>query len=57
VRIAGGIGKETIAEFVSTPEVDVLVREQGVDYAQGFEVGRPIPIAELGLGQHAPRVS
>jgi len=51
------MGKETIAEFVSTPELEVFVREQGVDYAQGFEVGRPIPIAELDLGQHAARVS
>lgn len=57
VRIARGMGKETIAEFVSTPELEVFVREQGVDYAQGFEVGRPIPIAERDLGQHAARVS
>ena len=57
VRIARGLGKETIAEFVSTPELEAFVRDQGVDYAQGFEVGRPVPIAELGLGQHAAGVS
>ena len=57
VRIARGLGKETIAEFVSTPELEAFVREQGVDYARGFEVGRPVPIAELGLGRHAARVS
>ncbi|MDP1850485.1 MAG: EAL domain-containing protein, partial [Solirubrobacteraceae bacterium] len=57
VRIAQGLGKETIAEFVSTPELEVFMREQGVDFAQGFEVGRPVPIAELGLGRSPARVS
>jgi len=57
VRIARGLGKATIAEFVSSPELEEFVREQGVDFAQGFEVGRPVPIAELGLGQRPARVS
>nr|MBA3747423.1 EAL domain-containing protein [Solirubrobacterales bacterium] len=57
VRIARGLGKETIAEFVSTPELEEFMRAQGVDYAQGFEVGRPVAIAELGLGEIASRVS
>ena len=57
VRIARGLGKETIAEFVSTPELEEFMRAQGVDYAQGFEVGRPVPVAELGLGETAARVS
>ena len=57
VRIARGLGKETIAEFVSSPELEVFVREQGVDFAQGFEVGRPVPISELGLGRSTARVS
>jgi EAL domain-containing protein (putative c-di-GMP-specific phosphodiesterase class I) len=57
VRIASGLGKETIAEFVSSPALEAFMREQGVDHAQGFEVGRPVPIAELGLGKPAARVS
>ena len=57
VRIARGLGKQTIAEFVSSPELESFMREQGVDYAQGFEVGRPVAIAELGLGEIASRVS
>ncbi|MEA2194808.1 MAG: hypothetical protein QOG42_1242, partial [Solirubrobacteraceae bacterium] len=57
VRIARGLGKETIAEFVSSPQLEAFMREQGVDHAQGFEVGRPVPIAELGLGRPAARVS
>ena len=50
VRIARGLGKETVAEFVSDPQLEQFVRSQGVDYAQGFHVGRPVPITELRLG-------
>jgi EAL domain-containing protein (putative c-di-GMP-specific phosphodiesterase class I) len=46
VRIARGLGKETIAEFVETPELEAFLRAQGIDHAQGFHVGRPMPIAE-----------
>jgi diguanylate cyclase (GGDEF)-like protein/PAS domain S-box-containing protein len=57
VRIARGLGKQTIAEFVSTPELEAFMREQGVDYAQGFEVGPPVPVGELRLGRPPARVS
>lgn len=57
MRIARGLGKQTIAEFVSSPELEAFMREQGVDYAQGFEVGEPVPIVQLGLGRTAARVS
>jgi EAL domain-containing protein (putative c-di-GMP-specific phosphodiesterase class I) len=50
VRIARGLGKETIAEFVSDAALEQFVRSQGVDHAQGFHVGRPVPVADIGLG-------
>ena len=50
VRIARGLGKETVAEFVSDAEIEAFVRAQGVDHVQGFHVGRPVPVSELGLG-------
>jgi EAL domain-containing protein (putative c-di-GMP-specific phosphodiesterase class I) len=46
VRIAQGLGKETIAEFVETRELETFLREQGIDHAQGYYIGRPAPIAE-----------
>ena len=47
VDIARGLGKKTIAEFVGDqPTVDLL-RDYGVDYAQGFFVGRPKPVSEI----------
>ena len=52
VQIAQGLGKRTIAEFVSDQEGLELLRRYGVDYAQGFYVGRPSAIPETGLNQH-----
>ena len=46
VRIARGLGKETVAEFTTDQETLELIKRQGVDYAQGFHVGKPVPLAE-----------
>jgi len=35
------MGKETIAEFVESEEILEVLREIGVDHAQGYHVGRP----------------
>jgi len=48
VRIARGLGKETIAEFVSDPQLERFLRSQGVDHAQGFHIGRPMPVEAIG---------
>jgi EAL domain-containing protein (putative c-di-GMP-specific phosphodiesterase class I) len=41
VDIAGGLGKQTIAEFVGDDETTRLLTGLGVDYGQGFHLGRP----------------
>ena len=41
------MGKKTIAEYVEDDEVLEILREIGVDFAQGFGIGRKIPITEL----------
>jgi EAL domain-containing protein (putative c-di-GMP-specific phosphodiesterase class I) len=41
VGLAQGMGKQTIAEYVGDEPTMCLLRGYGVDYAQGFEVGRP----------------
>lgn len=41
VGVVRGMGRSTIAEFVGDQRTMSLLREFGVDYAQGFEVGRP----------------
>jgi diguanylate cyclase (GGDEF)-like protein/PAS domain S-box-containing protein len=44
VDVARGLGRRTIAEFVDSGECLELLRELGVDYAQGFYLGRPGPL-------------
>jgi EAL domain-containing protein (putative c-di-GMP-specific phosphodiesterase class I) len=50
VQMARGLGKQTIAEFVGNEETVELLREYGVDYAQGYHVGPPRPISTLPRG-------
>ena len=42
------MGKKTVAEFVENEEIFEKLREIGVDYAQGYGVGKPHPLTELG---------
>jgi diguanylate cyclase (GGDEF)-like protein/PAS domain S-box-containing protein len=44
------MGKQTIAEYVESPSVLAKLREIGVDYAQGYGVGRPQPLETSGSG-------
>ena len=46
VQIAHGLGKRTIAEFVQDEQTAGLLRDYGVDMAQGFHLGRPVALAE-----------
>jgi diguanylate cyclase (GGDEF)-like protein len=39
------MGKQTIAEFVDSERVIALLREIGVDYAQGYGVAKPRPFS------------
>jgi diguanylate cyclase (GGDEF)-like protein len=41
------MGKKTIAEYVEDKEVLERLKEIGVDYAQGWEIERPQPLADL----------
>jgi EAL domain-containing protein (putative c-di-GMP-specific phosphodiesterase class I) len=46
VQLAAGLGKQTVAEGVEDADSLALVREYGVDFAQGYGIGRPKPIEE-----------
>ncbi|MDS4070773.1 MAG: EAL domain-containing protein, partial [Candidatus Competibacter sp.] len=43
------MGMETIAEFVENDQILAQLRSIGVNYAQGYGIGRPRPLAELTL--------
>jgi diguanylate cyclase (GGDEF)-like protein len=46
VQIAKGLGKTTIAEYVQDDQTTEMLRDFGVDMAQGFHLGRPIGLEE-----------
>ena len=46
VQMSKGLGKHTIAEFVGDGETVEVLKAHGVDYAQGYHLGRPRPVAE-----------
>jgi len=45
------MGKKTIAEFVENDEIMRVLAEVGVDFAQGYGVGKPFPLSRL---DHVP---
>jgi EAL domain-containing protein (putative c-di-GMP-specific phosphodiesterase class I) len=47
VSIARGMGKKTVAEFVADAASVCLLRDSGVNYAQGYHIGLPRPIADV----------
>lgn len=45
--VARGMGLKTVAEFVENQDVVSLLADLGVDYGQGFGLGRPAPLEQL----------
>ncbi len=47
VEVCAGLGIKTIAEFVPDQQTMDILRDLGVDYAQGYHLGRPEPVSSL----------
>jgi EAL domain-containing protein (putative c-di-GMP-specific phosphodiesterase class I) len=41
IEIARTLGKHTVAEFVESAEVLNMLKDYGIDYAQGYHIGKP----------------
>ena len=41
------MGKTTIAEFVESDEIFRVLKNIGVEYAQGYAIGKPMPLREV----------
>ncbi len=50
VSVASAMDVRTIAEGVETDEQLELIRQLGVDFAQGYLLGRPTPMSPVGSG-------
>jgi EAL domain-containing protein (putative c-di-GMP-specific phosphodiesterase class I) len=44
-QIAHVMGKQTIAEFVEDDALLACLRTMGIDFAQGYAIGKPQPLA------------
>jgi Amt family ammonium transporter len=61
-RVGKALGLVTTAEYVEDDEIFAVLRELGVDYAQGFGLGRPVPLAQTldrlagGIGTRGAKV-
>ena len=45
-EVASALGKQTVAEFVENEKTLIILEEIGVNYAQGYHLGKPVPIEE-----------
>ena len=46
-QLARSMSIITVAEYIETEAIGARIAELGVDYGQGFAIGRPIPLADL----------
>ena len=47
VELAKTLSMETVAEYVESDAILAMVRKLGVDFAQGFAIGKPQPLDKL----------
>ena len=45
--IGAAMNKKTIAEFVENEEILAMLKIIGIDYAQGFGIGMPLPFSDI----------
>ncbi len=57
VEMARGLGIQTVAEYVGDAETLAWLQENGLDYAQGYYIGRPGPAAEVLDACYGPAAS
>ncbi len=48
-EIAHVMGKKTIAEYVENAKIQTMLEQIGVDYCQGYHIGKPEPLDNLFL--------
>jgi diguanylate cyclase (GGDEF)-like protein/PAS domain S-box-containing protein len=47
IEVCEGLGIKTVAEFVTDEQTMEMVRDLGVDFAQGYHLGKPEPVSAL----------
>ena len=57
VGFAQRTGTRTVAEYVHSQKIYELVQALGIDYSQGFHLGRPVPDSRSRVAQESATVS
>ncbi|MFT6387685.1 MAG: diguanylate cyclase (GGDEF)-like protein/PAS domain S-box-containing protein [Cellvibrionaceae bacterium] len=47
IDVVQTLGRKTVAEFVENKEILDFLRENGVDYAQGYFIGKPVAVEHI----------
>jgi diguanylate cyclase (GGDEF)-like protein/PAS domain S-box-containing protein len=47
IKVVKALGRQTVAEFVENEEILTFLEQNGVDYAQGYHLGKPMPIESI----------
>ena len=47
VQLAHAMGLATVAECVESEQIQDITRRLGVEYGQGFHIGRPTPLDQV----------
>jgi diguanylate cyclase (GGDEF)-like protein len=47
VQLARAMGLQTVAECVESEQIRDIIRDLGVEYGQGFAIGRPVPLSDV----------
>jgi diguanylate cyclase (GGDEF)-like protein len=50
VQLARAMRLQTVAECVESERIREIIRELGVEYGQGFSIGRPVPLTDVIAG-------
>ena len=57
VKLARDFGQQTVAEGVEDEKTLQMLRQYGVDYAQGYHIGRPLPLESVGAHRAASKLA
>jgi diguanylate cyclase (GGDEF)-like protein/PAS domain S-box-containing protein len=49
IQVIQALGKKAVAEYVENQEILDILKSMGIDFVQGFHIGRPIPVEQLAL--------
>ena len=47
IKVVKALVRQTVAEFVENEEILTFLEQNGVDYAQGYHLGKPMPIESI----------